>query len=134
MPSDLSRPSDKDARSSEAAALEVRPSQYPQAEGITWFARALGAARSGDDAEALQGIERLRAIRDSLKTTKQDFWANQTEIQIRAASAWVEQQGVSVDEFTARARPAFWDRLLDLVPAWDAMISELNAQSGAAAS
>ena len=46
---------------------------------------------------------------------------------------WVEQQGVSLAEFTARARPAFWDGLLELVPAWDAMISEMNARSGAAA-
>ena len=45
---------------------------------------------------------------------------------------WVEQQGVSVEEFTARARPSFWDELLDLVPAWDAMIVEFNARSGAA--
>ncbi len=46
---------------------------------------------------------------------------------------WVEQQGVSVEEFTARSRQAFWDGLLELVPAWDAMIAELNARSGAAA-
>jgi cysteine synthase len=46
---------------------------------------------------------------------------------------WVEQQGVSVEEFTARSRQAFWDGLLELVPAWDAMISEFNARSGAAA-
>lgn len=46
---------------------------------------------------------------------------------------WVEQQGVSLQEFTARARPEFWEGLLELVPAWDALIAELNAKSGAAA-
>ena len=45
---------------------------------------------------------------------------------------WVEQQGVTVQEFTARARQSFWDGLQDLVPAWDAMIDEFNAKSGAA--
>lgn len=45
---------------------------------------------------------------------------------------WVEQQGVSVEEFTARAKQSFWDGLLELVPAWDAMIAEFNARSGAA--
>lgn len=75
---------------SEAAALEIRPTAYPQAEGITRFARAIGSARSGDSSGAQEEIERLRAIRDSLKQSKQDFWADQTEIQIRAASAWVE--------------------------------------------
>ena len=44
---------------------------------------------------------------------------------------WVEQQGVSLDEFSARAKQSFWDGLLDLVPAWDAMIGEFNAKSGA---
>jgi cysteine synthase len=46
---------------------------------------------------------------------------------------WVEQQGVSAQEFGARSRQAFWDGLLHLVPAWDAMISEFNARSGAIA-
>jgi len=46
---------------------------------------------------------------------------------------WVEQQGVSIEEFAARSRQSFWDGLLDLVPAWDAMIAEFNAGSGAAA-
>jgi cysteine synthase A len=45
---------------------------------------------------------------------------------------WVEQQGVSLEEFTARARQSFWDGLLQLVPAWDALIAEFNAKSGAA--
>ena len=44
---------------------------------------------------------------------------------------WVEQQGVSVEEFSARAKQSFWDGLLDLVPAWDALIDEFNARSGA---
>ncbi|MDR1709903.1 MAG: pyridoxal-phosphate dependent enzyme [Candidatus Accumulibacter sp.] len=44
---------------------------------------------------------------------------------------WVEQQGVSVEEFKARERQSFWDGLLDLVPAWDAMIAEFNARTGA---
>ena len=40
---------------------------------------------------------------------------------------WVEQQGVSFEDFTARRRPAFWRGLRDLVPAWDALIDEFNA-------
>lgn len=45
---------------------------------------------------------------------------------------WVEQQGVSVDEFSARGNPAFWDGLLPLVAAWDTMIGEFNARTGVA--
>ena len=44
---------------------------------------------------------------------------------------WVEQQGVSLPEFTARSKQSFWDGLLELVPAWDAMIGEFNARTGA---
>ena len=46
---------------------------------------------------------------------------------------WVEQQGVSLQDFSARAKQSFWDGLLDLAPAWDAMIERFNAESGAAA-
>ena len=46
---------------------------------------------------------------------------------------WVEQQGVSLEDFSARAKQSFWDGLLDLAPAWDAMIEQFNAESGAAA-
>lgn len=45
---------------------------------------------------------------------------------------WVEQQGVSVEEFTARRTQSFWDGLMDLVPAWDELIDEFNARSGVA--
>jgi cysteine synthase A len=46
---------------------------------------------------------------------------------------WVEQQGISLEDFNARSEQSFWDGLLELVPAWDAMIAEFNARSGAAA-
>lgn len=43
---------------------------------------------------------------------------------------WVEQQGVSLEEFNARSQQSFWDGLLDLVPAWDEMIAEFNTKRG----
>ncbi len=43
---------------------------------------------------------------------------------------WVEQQGIPLADFDARRSPDFWDDLLDLVPAWDAMIEELNGHVG----
>ncbi len=39
---------------------------------------------------------------------------------------WVEQQGVSLEEFDARRDPEFWNRLMDVVPAWDRMIDDFN--------
>jgi len=44
---------------------------------------------------------------------------------------WVEQQGTSIEEFEARRHQSFWRGLLDLVPVWDDLITELNGRSGA---
>ncbi len=47
---------------------------------------------------------------------------------------WVEQQGVSLEDFDARRSPAFWDDLMEMVPIWDKMIGEFNTQvSGSSA-
>jgi cysteine synthase len=46
---------------------------------------------------------------------------------------WVEQQGVSVDDFLARARRSFWLGLRRKLDAWDALIEEFNARTGVAA-
>jgi cysteine synthase len=43
---------------------------------------------------------------------------------------WVEQQGVSVEDFVARRDQAFWRGLREQMPAWDEAIRELNARAG----
>jgi tetratricopeptide (TPR) repeat protein len=73
----------------EAAALEPRGSQFPQAEAITYFARAVGSARSGDLVAAQQGIDKLKELRATLEKANQTYWAEQVEIQALAASAWL---------------------------------------------
>ena len=45
---------------------------------------------------------------------------------------WVEQQGISVEDFEARREESFWQGLQELIPAWDQMIEEFNRQTGAA--
>ncbi|MEW6744915.1 MAG: pyridoxal-5'-phosphate-dependent protein subunit beta [Planctomycetota bacterium] len=45
---------------------------------------------------------------------------------------WVEQQGVSVEEFKARKEIRFWLGLRDLLAAWDALITEFNQRTKAA--
>jgi hypothetical protein len=71
-----------------AAALEPRGSQFAAAESITYFARALGAARSGDPAAAARDIEKLNQLKATLTHENQAYWAEQTEVQILAASGW----------------------------------------------
>ena len=43
---------------------------------------------------------------------------------------WVEQQGVRVEDFTARRQPAFWQSVRDRAAEWDALIDELNERTG----
>jgi cysteine synthase len=43
---------------------------------------------------------------------------------------WVEQQGLSVEEFVARREASFWSGLRRKLPQWDEMIKELNYRSG----
>ena len=47
---------------------------------------------------------------------------------------WVEQQGVSVEDFERRRSQRFWELLVDSIPAWDRLISEFNAEVGVPAS
>ena len=75
----------------EAAVLEPRGSQFPQAEAITYFARAVGSARSGDLAAAQQGVDKLKELRATLEKANQSYWAEQIEIQTLAALAWISQ-------------------------------------------
>ena len=46
---------------------------------------------------------------------------------------WVEQQGVSVEEFDARRDQAFWRSLRELIPIWDDLIDQFNYETGATA-
>jgi hypothetical protein len=73
----------------EAAALEVRPNPLPFVPAITWFAKALGAARSGDTAQAEAAIARLVALRDELREKKDAYWSEQVDIQAQVATAWL---------------------------------------------
>jgi len=76
---------------SEAAALVPRGSQFPQAEANTHFARAMGSARDGNLAAADQEVAKLEELRAALEKANQPYWAEQVEIQILAASAWIAQ-------------------------------------------
>jgi len=73
----------------EAAALVPPRSPFGWADAVTHFARAIGAARSGQLAAARQDIGRLAALRDAVAATNDAYWTEQVEIQRRGAEAWV---------------------------------------------
>jgi hypothetical protein len=72
-----------------AAALEVRPSPLPQVQAITYFARVVGAARTGDPAAAKADIAKLGEMHDKLVQAKDAYWAGQVDVQKQIATAWV---------------------------------------------
>ncbi len=83
-----------------AAQLQPLGTPFPPAEAITHFARALGAARSGDLAAAQADIAKLNELREGLLKANQGYWAEQVEVQILAARAWLAQgQGNAEEAF-----------------------------------
>jgi len=73
----------------EAAALEPRSSAFPFTDAVTWFARALGAARLGDTASTRIARDSLGAMRARLTAAGEGYWAEQVAIQHIGAEAWL---------------------------------------------
>lgn len=73
----------------EAAELEVHPSAIPYADALTQFARALGAARSGDPGTARTAIAELGKLRDRESQLNEPYWVDQIDIQRQSAEAWL---------------------------------------------
>jgi hypothetical protein len=90
----------------EAARLELRPSGLPYADALTEFARAIGAARSGDIAGARAAITRLEALRDRESTMNEPYWTEQIDIQRRSAMAWLAYAEGRTSEAIAEMRAA----------------------------
>jgi tetratricopeptide (TPR) repeat protein len=83
-------------RWAEAAALtpagEIAGSHVPLVWAVTYFTRAVGAARIGQIAHAHRDLDELRLLRDGLVATRQGDWAAHVELLSRVAAAWVAQR------------------------------------------
>src|SRR5215467_1117194 len=88
----------------EAAALEPRPNRFPHTEAMIYFARGIGAARTGDLAQTRAAADKLAALRDALTQRKDAYWAEQVEIQRRAVAAWQARAEGKHDEALAQMR------------------------------
>jgi tetratricopeptide (TPR) repeat protein len=95
----------------DAAALTLTPDdlgwdKFPQAESITWFARGIGAARSGNVADARKSLARIEALRDTLAAAKNTYWAQQSEIQRLAVAGWIARAEGKNEQAVALIRQA----------------------------
>ena len=91
----------------EAAKLELRPSGIPYVDALTGFARALGAARSGDLAGARAAITSLEALRAREAAMNEPYWTEQIRIELHGARAWLAfaegRQTDAINEMRATA-------------------------------
>jgi len=98
----------------EAAQLPVQqPKQFPwsketvNCDSITYFARAIGAARSGQLELARSSIAELERIRGELAASKKPaYWSSQAETQVLAAGGWVAFAEGNSDQAVALMRRA----------------------------
>ncbi len=95
----------------EAVALRPRPATFPWAkyrwaEANIHFARAVGAARSGDLDTARQAVATLAEIHGALQGQKGFDWATQVDVQRRAAAGWLARAEKKDDEALALLRSA----------------------------
>jgi len=63
--------------------------RYAWADASIYYARALGAARTGNLDQARRDIEKLDSASKTLKDVKEDYWSGQVRIQKAIASAWL---------------------------------------------
>jgi hypothetical protein len=71
----------------EAMQLQTRATRFPYTEAMTYFARALGAARSRDTNAADKDVQELARIVETLKSAKDHYWATEVEVERLAAAA-----------------------------------------------
>ena len=90
----------------EAAALEPRASAFPYTEAMTYFARALGASRTGDLPRAHASTDSLASIQQRLSAKGEGYWAEQVAIQHLEAQAWMDLTEHRESEALARMREA----------------------------
>jgi hypothetical protein len=112
----------------EAAALTPPPmpfpwERFPWAEAMISFTRALGAAHTGDIAEAQTEIAKLQSLKQKLDEAKDDYWAKQVEVQrLGAAGMLAYAQGDNKQALELVRAAAELDATMDKHPATPAEV------------
>jgi hypothetical protein len=129
----------------EAATLEALPAWFPwehfrNVEALWHYARAIGAARTGDVAAARRSLERITSIRKAMPATRDYDWSGSIGAQWEAATAlilWAEgrkTEGVQLLRLAADHEDAIDKHPVTpgaLLPVRE-MLADLLLQNGAA--
>lgn len=111
---------------------------FPWGEAILSFGLALGAAEIGDFSRAQAEVDKLQDLKDKLVQAKDNYWANQVEVQRLGAAAVVAlKQGESEQAIKLARAAADLDATMDKHPATPAevlpareLLADLLLQSG----
>ncbi|HSA56064.1 MAG TPA: hypothetical protein VLE53_10185 [Gemmatimonadaceae bacterium] len=79
--------------------------RFPWPEAVTWFARAIGAARGGDLASAKASVERLNVLERAATSAGEELFARNIRILRLGAAAWLAH-GMGQDTGVALLREA----------------------------
>jgi len=81
-------------------------SSFPFMEALIEYGHALGRAQTGDLVGARKAIVRMQELRDATKDPKFDYFKNHLDLQMQAASAWVEARDGKTSEAIEKLRQA----------------------------
>jgi tetratricopeptide (TPR) repeat protein len=73
----------------EAMQLQPVVTKLPHTDAITYFARALGAARAGDVASAEKDAAELARLHKTLEEAGNTYWATEVQVQQLAIAGWI---------------------------------------------
>jgi len=93
-------------RWSDAAALPVIAGAAPVDRAYTYWAKAIGSARSGDVAAARRDLAEMEAIHKDSVEHQKNYVASQLDLFEQEASAWILHDEGKDDEATASLRKA----------------------------
>ncbi|HKN15857.1 MAG TPA: hypothetical protein VJX47_02865 [Candidatus Sulfotelmatobacter sp.] len=89
---------------SDAAALQVVPGSLRGDQSITYWARTIGAARSGNLAQAHKDLEQIETIRKEFVAEKKTEYAEAVGEDYQEAAAWVAHAEEKNDDAVASLR------------------------------
>ncbi|MGH7465278.1 MAG: tetratricopeptide repeat protein, partial [Longimicrobiales bacterium] len=90
----------------DAAALRLPVGAAPYVQALAHFARAVGAARTGNAAAAQADVAALARLKAELDGANDSYWATVVESQRLAAAAWVAHANGDVDAAVQLAHEA----------------------------
>lgn len=90
----------------EAAKIVPSTGSPAHVVAIAVWARGLGLVRGGHAAEAHNEVDRLQQIEAQLRTSGNDYWANQVSILAREVMAWCALQNGKPDQAAVLLRQA----------------------------